>query len=523
MYSFSIISNSLYTCAAIPKSDVIPNSPNNKIGTAAIFIYIETFTSLVLGFLYWIVMSKIGNPEIIGVASTVITFSGILAVVSHLGIPTGIQRYLGKSFAQSTTKDTGIYIQSSLLIVTLSIALVTFLVFILQGPILTIFKINQEFLILSLVLMISTSYATFFRGLVISSLRTRILTIAMILSGVVKLFLGVVFIAGGLGAFGLLISFTINQVLVSAILAYYMIGSLLRNEKSEGTQRFQLLDRLVIRSIKDIFSSSIVSWVPLIITTIGAQVGTIFIYQSSGSENAGLFFISLTIVTGIISVMYSLFTISFPAMSAMSDGRKRFTLNIIRISLVIAIPFTSALVFYTEDILSLLGEKYMLGSLTLDILLLSMLPTAIHYGITSLFYSYGDYRKVLFLGLSISLPRIVFYLALIPFFGGIGGAIGYSTGALIGFIYSVWIGYKIRLKIPWRQIFLIFAMPMIISFIVEKTGIYYVYGLILCLGLSYIMLFLLKLLKSSDIMYVMKLLPPDPLVKVSRIFKRKQS
>ncbi len=118
------------------------------------------------------------------------------------------------------------------------------------------------------------------------------------------------------------------------------------------------------------------------------------------SADAGLFFIALTIVTGITSVMYSLFTISFPALSAMKDGRKRFTINTIRLSLIIAIPFSTSLIFYSEDILGLLGDEYMSASSILDVLLLAMLPTAIQYGITSLVYSYGNYRQVLFLGLA---------------------------------------------------------------------------------------------------------------------------
>lgn len=468
-------------------------------------------------------MSKIGNPEIIGIASAVITFSGILAVVSHLGIPTGVQRYLGKTFAHSVAKDTQRYLKSSLLMVTISISLVTLLVSILSGPILTIFSINREFLILSLVLMISTAYATFFRGLVISSLKTKILTIAMVLSGLVKLILGVIFIMGGLGAFGLLISFTLNQIIVTAILAYYMILNLPKNEKSEKFLRFPYVDKSVFNVMRDILTSSIVSWIPLIVTTVGAQIGTIFIYQSNGSENAGLFFMSLTIVTGITSVMYSLFTISFPAMSAMSDGRKRFTLNTIRLSLIIAIPFSSALIFYTEDILRLLGEDYVIGSLTLDILLLSMFPTAIQYGITSLFYSYGDYRKVLFLGLSISIPRIIFYIILIPPFGGVGGAIGYTVGALLGMIYSVIVGYKSGLKITWRQTLLIFAIPMVISYLVEKTGIYYIYGLIFTLCLSYFFMFLFNLMKVSDIRLAIRMLPAGPLLRVVSLLKKNRN
>ena len=102
-------------------------------------------------------------------------------------------------------------------------------------------------------------------------------------------------------------------------------------------------------------------------------------------------------------------------MSAMEDGRKRFTANTIRLSLIMAIPFTSSLIFYSRDILGLLGTDYTPAYRILDILLLSMVPTAIQYGITSLVYSYGKYRQVLLLGLTTSIHELLSTLFWFPF------------------------------------------------------------------------------------------------------------
>jgi O-antigen/teichoic acid export membrane protein len=164
-------------------------------------------------------------------------------------------------------------------------------------------------------------------------------------------------------------------------------------------------------------------------------------------------------------VMYSLFTISFPAMSAMEDGRKRFTANTIRLSLIMAIPFTSSLIFYSRDILGLLGTDYTPAYRILDILLLSMVPTAIQYGITSLVYSYGKYRQVLLLGLTTSIPRITLYFILVPVFGSIGGAIAFTVGVLIGFISSIIVARENGSTIEWRNTLLILTIPMVISLI----------------------------------------------------------
>lgn len=451
-------------------------------------------------------MSKIGNPEIIGISSAVITFSGIISVISHIGIPTGVQRFLGKSFAISSVSEIKTYLIVSTSLISITIGIVIIIVSIFSDSLLTSFKIDQELFFVSLVLIISTSYATFLRGIVVSSLQTKILTFAMTISALIKLFLGIILLLWGMGALGLLISFTINQLIVTAILAIHVVRIFKFGKLTFNSLKLKL--RLIDATYcKEILSSSIVYWIPLVITTIGSQVGTIFIYGSAGSEDAGLFFIALTIVTGITSVMYSLFTISFPAMSGMSDGRKRFITKVTRLSLIIAIPFSLSLIFYSDDILSLLGNDYIGAATILDILLLSMLPTAVHYGITSFVYSRGNYRQVLYLGISTSVPRIVLYLSFIPFFGGIGGAIAFTVGSLIGFIYAIFVAKQNRITIEWRKISLIFAIPLLVSFILISLKIDYIYGIILNLCISYLVMYALKLVLLSDLRYAYRLLP----------------
>ncbi len=238
--------------------------------------------SLVLGYLFWIIMSKIGTPEIIGTASAVITFSGILAVISNLGIPTGIQRFLGRSFAVSSTFQINTYLVISTFLITITIGIVSLIFLLFSEPITDIFKISHGFLAISLILMISTCYATFFRGIVVSSLQTKILTIAMTVSAIVKLILGVLFILGGLGAYGLIISFTVNQCIVSLILAVHIMRRTSRASRIRGKSIPMILKIINIKNCKEILSSSIVYWVPLVITTIGSQIGTIFIYGANG-------------------------------------------------------------------------------------------------------------------------------------------------------------------------------------------------------------------------------------------------
>ena len=172
--------------------------------------------------------------------------------------------------------------------------------------------------------------------------------------------------------------------------------------------------------LKAVFDASIVFWIPYLITIVGSQLGPVVVFGYEGSTGAGVYFIALTIVVGVTNIMYSLFAIAIPALSAMEDGRKRFSWQTIRLSGIIVLPFSCALIFYSEEILRLLGHDYAEGALSLEILLMSMLPTTVIYGIQSLVYAYGHYRQVLAIGLALSIPRTILYFVLVPEYGGIG-------------------------------------------------------------------------------------------------------
>ncbi|CAN5743575.1 hypothetical protein BH23THE1_BH23THE1_34760 [soil metagenome] len=142
------------------------SNPNGgSVRSGAIYIYIETSFSLLLSHIFWILMSKISTPEIIGKSSAIISLAGILAAIANLGIPTEIQRFLGRSFAIVSSNETQYYFLSSFILISFSCFIATLGVLIFSEYILSFFQIEAEFLLISILLMISIVYATFFKGI----------------------------------------------------------------------------------------------------------------------------------------------------------------------------------------------------------------------------------------------------------------------------------------------------------------------------------------------------------------------
>jgi O-antigen/teichoic acid export membrane protein len=327
-----------------------------------------------------------------------------------------------------------------------------------------------------------------------------------ILSSSLKLILAVLLILIGAGVLGLTLGYTFFGGILSSILLGIVIGSILRSD-SKKKKAAKLEAGSFAYASKSILVAGVASWIPLLVTTIGSQLGTVVVFGSQGSNQAGIYFIALTIVTGISAVMYSLFTIAFPALSAMQDGRKRFAWQTIRMSTVLSLPFSSSLIFYSKDILQLIGQDYIAGSLSLQILLVSILPMLLITGIETLVYSYGNYRQVLTIGLSTSIPRTILYFMLVPIYGSIGAATGYTTGSLIGLLISVIIAKKVGMLIVWKALALTLIIPIALGFVFSYFHINYIIGIFGSVIISYLLLLKLQILTKADIQFLLDLLP----------------
>ena len=479
-------------------------------GRGAAYIYIETIAALISGYIFWIIMSKITTSETIGISSTLISLAGIVTVVASIGIPTGIQRFIGKSFSDKKLDEAKTFVSVALFLVGMGIAACSIVILITQNWIYEIFDFDLELILIAILYIGSAVLFMLFRSVVISSLKTKSLPIIIISSSIVKVSLAAVLLLIGTGAVGLTIGFTSYYVLSSILLGIFVMRTIFKSSTTSN---------LVVRFIaisKSILVSSIVYWIPVLITTIGSQLGTIVVFGSQGANQAGVYFLTLTIVTGISVVMNSLFIIALPTLSGLRDHRKRFSWHAIRFSVIILLPFSCSLIFYSNEVMELFGQNYTMGSSSLEILLLSMLPMAVLTGINTLVYSYGNYRDVLFIGLAVSIPRTLLYFVLVPLYGGTGAAVGYTVGSIIGCLISYAIARKVGMQIFWKELGVIFTVPTALAFAFAYYQVNFILGIIATTALTYLILFKAHIVTRSDLQDLLVILPESLSNKLSK-------
>ena len=479
-------------------------------------MFIETIVSMLSGYVFWFILSRITTPEVIGISSTVVSISTIFITVSIIGIPTGIQRFLGKSFSEQKFEESKIFIKSSLFLIVIGI-IGSSLLFVLGSDwFIKTFKIDFNLLLVGIILLGSSAIATLFRGVIIASLKTKKLVIIMILSAGSKITLGIILSIIGTGALGVTISFTLFPILSSILMTVVIMRIFkLHNAKSEIS---------FTHAARSVSIASVANWIPSVIYTVGIHLGTVIVFGYQGASQAGIYFIAFSIVTAISAIMSVLSTIAYPVLSAMTDGRKRLAWRITKISLIITLPLSSSIMFYSKEIMQLFGQNYIEGSSMLEIMLLSILPTGIITCVNTLVYTYGNYKQVLTIGLASNVPRTVLYFLLIPEYGAVGAAISYSIGAVTGLIISIIIAKRVKMKIGWKDLAIVLLIPVTLAFVQSYFNRHYVLAILITLFISYILFLKLQIITRMDLQDSFGILPPhiaNPLLKLLNALGKK--
>lgn len=449
----------------------------------------------------WITLARIATPEIIGTSSTVISISIIFATIATIGVPVGISRFLAKSFYEKKLDEAKIYVKKSLMLISFGIISSFAVLFIINEWIYV--TLDQTLIIFSMLLIGSSAISKLLNSIVIASLKTKIIPQIMVVVSFVRITLVVVLVLMHTGSIGVLTGYASFEILTSILLGFAVIRML--REKDPGST---IADG--DNSFKSILSASLPSWVPKLITVLsGANLGTIIVFGSNGSAEAASYFLSYTISLAVFSIVLPLFTVAYPALAAISDGRKRLTWRIIKISMIISVPLSSSIFFYSDDVIGLLGNHYADASLLLRLFLIAIFPNSISLMIGQLVYAYGNYRHVLYIGLASSIPTSLLYLILVPILGSTGAVIGYVVGSIGGLVMSTIISKKIGMQMHWKILCFISIIPVVLAFIYSYLQLNFVIGIMITLLTSCIVFLKFRIISKSDVDDTLNVLPGE--------------
>ena len=474
-----------------------------RIAKGAFYLYISTLITSVLGYVFWFIVSKLTSPNIVGLASTAVTIATIAHAFTMLGIPTGIQRFLGKAYAKNDTNILKSYFTTGFTILTLTSGFFACMLIFLSGWLANFTGLPVTLLIVAGLLTFTSSIYPIFYALFISTLQTKLIMYVNLSASISRLTVGILLILAGLGALGIMLGYlTLSIISLTA----YLILTL----KFIGPPK----PNFNLKRGVELFKAGSVNWLPAIISILGLQLGVLVVYGFHGAFQAGLYFIAYAIAGIVLAIPSSLFGVMFPVLSGMEDGREKASWKATKLTLTIVVPIALALTVYSKNILSFFGPNYIDAWLPLTILLIAVAPFAMVQGVNILAYASGLYSLVLILGVSISLPRTLLYIVLTPLFGGVGAAEAFLAGTITGLVCMVYIGKKIGAILDGHSLALIFLPPSIIGATLYLVDVWWIVGVPLILAFSLFIYTRLKIMDKKDVEEVARSFLSEKMFKV---------
>jgi O-antigen/teichoic acid export membrane protein len=485
----------------------------NVVGKGAAYIFVETMVGFLSGVLLWLVLTRITTSEVIGTSSTVISLATIFTIVATIGIPDGASRFLSKSFHEKNLVKADVFLKSSLFLICIGVVASTILLWFLKDRI-SVFQSDPELLIFAIIIIGSSALGNLFYSTILATLKTKRSSTVLVVASCTRTAVVIILVLANLEAFGIVIGYAISEVLACLLLALAIYRVLRREEKSNSDMKLD-------HPLKTVVSASVPYWIPKLIAVLGGvNLGTVVVFGSNGSTEAASFFLATSILTAILATVTPLYGIAYPALSAMNDGRKRFTWRIIKISTIISVPLSLSIFFYSSDIIDILGQNYSEASLFLRILLITVIPSSVSIMVIQLSYAYGNYRQVLYLGLASSIPRTLLYFILVPYYGGAGAAASFLIGSVISFVLSAIIAKKIGLIIHWAELGLIVIMSLLSALLFSYFEINFVVGIISTIVISLLASLRFKILSKSEVEEMINVLPEGMSIRLNLLMNK---
>src|SRR5205807_5524617 len=119
------------------------------------------------GYVFWLIISKFTTAATVGTSSTVISMALIFVNVATIGIPLGVERSLGKSFAEKRLGDAKVVVEASMILVSFGTLAYCVGILILRDLIGTSFKIHHSLMVVTVLIVCSPSIYNLCRSLII--------------------------------------------------------------------------------------------------------------------------------------------------------------------------------------------------------------------------------------------------------------------------------------------------------------------------------------------------------------------
>jgi O-antigen/teichoic acid export membrane protein len=369
-----------------------------------------------INWLFWLIVSKLVSASEVGEATTVYSYAILTSAIVMFGLEYSLVKIASKD--RSRILGTAMTLQLAITVISIPI-LLHFLNGVYQG------NLDELSLIAVGILIFSCQrYITRFVLLGVSDAKS-VLVINLI-GAAIQLVSGISLTTSGFGAWGILVSFFLNMVFVTAF--SFIVA--------RRSFKFKVGDISYIRKIlKD---ALINAPTPLAKTVIYSL--SIVLLASFGMEHdeVGIFYIAM-----MVSIVAGGFAgnIAYMTIPASSNVKRDLSNESLRLGLSLTAPLIAALIIEPRALLSIIGPEYMPADQVLRALSIGIIPYIIVINAISKFNNVGRSREIVVIGSINILVFLISFTVLVPIYGILGAAYSILIASVTAAIPSLmWSG-----------------------------------------------------------------------------------
>jgi O-antigen/teichoic acid export membrane protein len=458
-----------------------------RVVSGAFWLYFSSILSNLQGFFFWMIISRLGGGEVVGILSVIVGLSSLVGGIINLGVNTGLSKFTGFCLGreEDSKKCASEYLWTasifSLFLNGIGSMFILAVGYFFPGS----FGYSKSMLLFSAIFNL-IGFLGSFSSFLQSALQTKRFFVSVITSVIVKFIVGIALFELGFGWKGVAVGYMMNSLLQGSMNMFQSVR-IIGFKPSFNSEK-----------LKELLRAGIPSWAPGLISTIGQWLGVLILYGSIGSLETGAYYIASQLANVVLMISNTMNGLLLPVLSGLSDGRKRVGAKVFRLSLALMMPISVYVMFYPKLFLDLFGENLSSGWMPLMILLLSSPLVAYSSFTTSLFYAYGNYGIIFWGGLFTNVPRVVLYFMLTPLYGGTGVALSTVAGTAIGTAYYYFEARKQGVFIERKTLILTLAFPYLIGLFSYFIHLHWVAAMLL-LGGSYLIYIKTKIITTDDL------------------------
>ena len=395
---------------------------NNPITKAALTLIISSGATAVLGFVFWIVIARSFTVSTVGVATTMITVSGVLALLSLCGLDVVFVRFLPRSKNRNDLVNSGLIISA---LFSIALAIIFCLFASKFSPQLAILSQNILYSISFILFTVLTTWGVLIGSAFIAYRKTIFTLLISISVSAAKIILPFVIRSNE--------PITIFIIVSLAQLVSVVISFILLIKYCEYIPSIKIRPKIILERLR----FTIAMYVSNVINIMPDLVLPLIVINQLGSISSAYFYIAFTIANLLYTIAFSTSQVLLAESAHDEEHYLNHARNGLKIVTLLMLPAVVIVVALSPYILSIFGDGYKNGALAImQILAISGLAVMLYSFLGFIFKQTQNLKSLL--AMMITNGVAIIGLALIwtkPY--GLPG-IGFSW--LVGTIIAVIVG-----------------------------------------------------------------------------------